>query len=184
LCLDLEAGSSAAGGLHTWTGHAEAAARLFARAYEGHPGIRAFAPNGTMAEWREYVGGLLTSPGCGRFMPGLSFVMPHERHGELAAAIMVTDLGPSTSHIAQMAVDPDARGLGLGERLVRTAAAAAAACAYTRMTLLVARSNRPAVGVYERLGFRDRASFVVATWRQPTLSTSLALATGGDKTRR
>jgi hypothetical protein len=38
--------------------------------------------------------------------------------------------------------------------------------------------------MYERLGFVDRAAFVVAVRRQPILSTRVALATGGESTRR
>jgi ribosomal protein S18 acetylase RimI-like enzyme len=183
LATTLDSGPAEPTGLQTWASHGDAVARLLARAYAGAPRVRAFALSGTMGEWREYVTSLLGGTGCGRFLPDLSFVVPGERSGTLAAAVIVTDLGPSTVHVAQIAVDPAVRGLGLGSRLMRAARTAAAACGYEQMTLLVAGSNRQAVAMYEGLGFRDRASFVVATRRQPILSTSRALATGGDRTR-
>jgi ribosomal protein S18 acetylase RimI-like enzyme len=52
------------------------------------------------------------------------------------------------------------------------------------MTLMVSSENREAAALYETLGFRDRADFVVAVNRQPRRSTSVALATGGANTRR
>jgi ribosomal protein S18 acetylase RimI-like enzyme len=149
--------------LRKWVGQTDAAARLLARAYANDGAVRAFAPAGTIAEWRDYIATLIDSPGCGRFSPVMSFVVPHERDSELAGAVLVHDLGPGTVHVSQIAVDPDVRGLGLGRRLMDAAEAAAATRGFDRMTLLVAQSNRPAAGLYERLGFRDRAAFVVAT---------------------
>jgi ribosomal protein S18 acetylase RimI-like enzyme len=103
---------------------------------------------------------------------------------DLACSVIVTDLGPSTAHIAQIAVDPAYRGQGWGRRLVRAAAHAAFTRGYAQMTLLVSASNRAATALYENEGFTDRATFLVASRRQPILSTSAALATGGESTRR
>ena len=67
--------------------------------------------------------------------------------------------------------------------MVTTAMAAAHRDGCRMMTLLVASGNTPAVRLYEGLGFEDRASFLVAMKDQPRVSTSLALATGGESTR-
>jgi ribosomal protein S18 acetylase RimI-like enzyme len=172
-------------GLRAWAaGDAEPVACLLARAYDGASTVRAFAPGGTMTEWREYVRMLVATTGCGRFAPHLSAVVPNEATGDLAGAVLVTDVGPGTAHVAQMAVAPAGRARGLGRRLLATATDAAAEAGYTRMTLLVGASNRPAASLYERAGFRDRSRFVVAVAGQPILSTSFALATGGESTRR
>jgi ribosomal protein S18 acetylase RimI-like enzyme len=170
--------------IQPWRGHTEAMAYLCARAYAGTTDVRAFAPNGTLAEWIDYIAGLEAGPGCGRFAPDASFVVPAAGGRDLDAAILVTTLGPGTVHVAQIAVDPGARGRGLGRRLVQAAGRAARARGCTRMTLLVSAANRPAAAMYERLGFVDRAAFVVAVRRQPILSTRVALATGGESTRR
>lgn len=172
-------------GVQHWAGHAEAMTRLCARAYAASEGIRAFAPNGTLVEWQEYVNSLIDGVGCGRFAPDLSFIVPGERPGTLAAAVLVSDLGPSTIHVSQLVVDPAVHGLGLGTRLMRAVEGAAIARDARDITLLVAASNVRALSIYERQGFEDRARFVVALRRrgQPILSTSLALDTGGDSTR-
>jgi ribosomal protein S18 acetylase RimI-like enzyme len=52
-----------------------------------------------------------------------------------------------------MWVDPAARGLGVGELLVRTVLEAAAEQGLHRVVLEVAHENGPAVALYQRLGF-------------------------------
>ena len=163
LAADLAPIPAATNATRPWSDDGDRLARLFARAYEGESTTRAFAPRGTADEWIEYVLSLLTTTGCGRFVPGLSFVAPSSNAKELDGAVVVTDLAPGISHVAQIAVDPAARGRGLGRHLLDNARSAAASAGYRRMTLLVAASNRAALTLYEGAGFRDRASFIVAS---------------------
>ena len=156
-----------------WRDHDAAMAALCARAYRGDATtIRGFAPGGTSAEWRHYVSTLVQGTGCGWFLPELSFVMPRESEASgaatppasaplLDACLMLTDLGTGVAHIAQLAVDPAARGQGRARLLVQTALTEAS-CLHTGMSLLVASSNTVAATLYESLGFRDHASFIVA----------------------
>ncbi len=147
-----------------WDRHDEAMARLCARAYADAPGVRAFAPGGTPDEWRGYIASLVQSAGCGWFLPEASCVVPVEPgrpDGDLHAAIMLTDLGPATAHVAQMVVDPACRRQGHGRRLLRQALASAAPH-YERVTLLVSSRNTPAMDLYVSSGFRQTASFIVA----------------------
>ncbi len=170
--------------IRPWRDDRSAFASLCARAYADAKEIRAFASSGSAEEWQDYVGSLLGGPGCGWFQPDLSHVIS-ARHGDaLIAAIFVTDLGLSTAHVAQIVVDPASRGRGVAQDLIRSAAHAAATRGYARMTLLVSAANRPAEAVYARVGFQERAGFIVATRSQPSLSTSDALAMGGESTRR
>ena len=67
LAADLAPIAAAANGTRPWSDDGDRLARLFARAYEGEATTRAFAPQGTADEWREYVLSLLTTTGCGRF---------------------------------------------------------------------------------------------------------------------
>ena len=140
-------------------------AALCDAAYRQQPGIRAFAPGGTSAEWQQYIETIVAGTGCGWFLPESSVVVVDpadgRRDGRLAGGIMLTDLGTGVAHIAQLAVHPAARGRGLARRLVATALAEASRF-YERASLLVASSNAPAVRLYESLGFVDHASFVVA----------------------
>jgi ribosomal protein S18 acetylase RimI-like enzyme len=125
---------------------------------------------------------LLTTTGCGRFVPGLSFVAPVSNGRELDGAVVVTDLAPGTSHVAQLAVDPKARGRGLGRRLLDSAMSAAASAGYARMTVLVAASNHAALALYERSGFQHRSSFIVAMARREALAVT-TVASQRDLTR-
>lgn len=159
------------GSFQRWRNHDAAMAALCERAYCHEPGVRAFAPGGTPAEWRQYIATLVQGTGCGWFLPELSVVAPSEatnagpRAVVLDAAVMVTDLGTGVAHIAQLAVDPLVRGRGLAGRLVDTALAEAARL-YERMSLLVSSSNVAALHLYESRGFRHHASFVVASRRR------------------
>ncbi len=110
-----------------WTTHAEAAAR-------------------TDDQWRQMV----TQPpersrtwlalSDGRAVGSVgSFRMPDQPEGECI--------------LVGMWVDPTARGLGVGELLVRAVLAAAAEQGLERVVLEVAHENEPAVALYRRLGF-------------------------------
>jgi len=168
-----------------WAGaDAAAIARLCDRAYTPSREVRAFAPNGTQDEWREYIANLLTTPDCGRFLPMASFVVAGRHRGEIDGVVLTTSLGPGTAHIAQLAVDPEVRGRGLGRLLVARALAAVEALEFVRTTLLVSAANQQTIAIYRREGFADRAAFVVAGGTQPRRSSSAALAMGGASTRR
>jgi ribosomal protein S18 acetylase RimI-like enzyme len=135
--------------------------RLFARAYEGMPQARCFAPDGRVEQWDAYLGQLVQTRACGRFEQALS-LLAETRAGELAGAALVTAVGDRTAHVAQMAVAPEHRGLGLGECLVLSACQRACNARYDRVTLLVARSNDRAGRLYARLGFESAATFLYA----------------------
>jgi ribosomal protein S18 acetylase RimI-like enzyme len=147
---------------------------LLERAYQKSSTLRPFAPNGHPHEWAEYVTSLIDRNACGRFLPEASGVIARATDGgessrtgeaELDGAVVVTTVGPKTAHVAQIAVDPSARGNGLGAQLICAAAAAAGAQGYERLTLLVAESNAGAGALYERLGFTQTATFLAAIRR-------------------
>jgi GNAT superfamily N-acetyltransferase len=137
-------------------------AELCARAYAESTDVRAFAPAGARDEWLEYITTLVTGTGCGTFLPDASCLVPGDVPGELDAAVLATDLGYGTTHIAQLVVDPGARGRGLGRQLVDAVIRASHDRGCARVTLLVADSNRPAGRLYDAAGFTDRAQHVVA----------------------
>lgn len=157
--------------------------RLLARAYPDTQAARPFAPHGTLEQWRDYLHGLVETTGCGLFQPDLSVVVDGASGG-LSAGVLASLIAREVAHVSQVAVDPGAQGRGLGAGVVRQAMACAAARGVRRMTLLVAKSNHAARSMYAKLGFADRAAFVVGSSDQPCRSTSVALATVGVSTRR
>lgn len=56
-------------------------------------------------------------------------------------------------HINSLAIDPDRRRQGLASRLLRAVQRDAVAAGATKATLEVRRSNKPAIELYERLGY-------------------------------
>jgi ribosomal protein S18 acetylase RimI-like enzyme len=145
-----------------WNGRRHAMALLCERAYRDAPGVRAFAPDGTLAQWRAYVDSLIDGNGCGEFLPHLSRVVAGGVAGRrLLAGAMLSDLGTGTVHLSQLAVDPSIRRKGLARATV-TDALAEASRTFVRASLLVSSSNGAAARLYESMGFRDHASFVVA----------------------
>ena len=137
------------------------AAELCARAYAGTADIRAFAPRASVDEWLDYVTTLVGGYGCGRLVPEASFVVDGNA-AAMDAAVLTTDLGLGTAHIAQVIVDPIAQGAGLGRRLLDSAIETTTRLGFQRLTLLVAATNTRACALYATSGFQERARFVVA----------------------
>lgn len=156
-------------------------AALLQRAYAADRSVRPFAPDGRIADWLDYVDALTLRPGCGVFSSDASVVV--RDGGDVVALALVTSIGATTAHLAQLAVSPSARGRGLGRRVVEAARARAArVLGASRMSLLVSTGNAAAWAVYQRAGFAQASEFIAA--RQPFLSISTAPATGGESARR
>ena len=138
-----------------------AAATLLRRSYGGSREGSCFAPDGLPHQWEHYVSGLLLSGGCGHYLPGASLDL-REAGGELVGITLVSRVSDETAHLSQVAVDPARRGAGLGKALVEESCRMARGAGFQRMTLLVAESNRAALDLYARLGFRGDQAFLHA----------------------
>ncbi len=95
---------------------------------------------------------------CGPFDPLRSRRV--EVNGEAVAACLLTWPLPGVAHISEVATAPSHRRQGLARQCV----AEALASAFERMgarsvTLSVTASNRPALALYESLGFRPRIRY-------------------------
>ncbi|HEY8535329.1 MAG TPA: GNAT family N-acetyltransferase [Vicinamibacterales bacterium] len=141
---------------------APAIVRLLARAYAGERAARTFAPAGRIEEWAHYVGQILTGPSLGAWRPSQSFGIDG-RDGSLKAAVLTTEIARQVAHVAQIAVDPEARRGGLARRLLHAAGAAAAAAGMRRVTLLVDEENAAARQLYAAFGFRPIGRWIHAT---------------------
>jgi ribosomal protein S18 acetylase RimI-like enzyme len=133
-----------------------AAARLLQQAYGGHG--RAFAADGRLDQWERYVANLIAFTGCGVFDARLSCVA-RDAAG-LAGLALVTTIRPGVSHLAQLAVHPDAAGRGLGGQLLDEVLARAAGAGHRRLTLLVDGSSTAAMTLYASRGFTPAAAFL------------------------
>lgn len=136
--------------------------RLLARAYAGVPAARCFAPHGRLDEWAQYVGQLTRGAALGHFLPEASTVAPGPPGQSLLGASIVTALAPATLHLAQIAVDPGARRLRVGSRMLDTMLAWGVAHGRSVATLLVSESNTAARALYDARGFVPTGYFLHA----------------------
>jgi ribosomal protein S18 acetylase RimI-like enzyme len=150
--------------------------RLFARAYACDDLSRCFAPHGRLDEWAEYLSQVIRGPALGEFEPACSWVSVSGPETHPHGGLLATWVAPATLHVAQVAVDPGARGHGLARSLMEAAIASAASHGATRVTLLVAASNAAAVGLYRKLQFIERATFLFGWRERPTRVLQARLA--------
>jgi ribosomal protein S18 acetylase RimI-like enzyme len=130
--------------------------RVLAASYTGVPAAECFAPDGTREQWARYTWQIIRTPGCGRFDPTLSRVLCAPGSATPAAVALATWIARDAVHVAQIAVAPDRRRQGVARELMASVFHASALAGATRMTLMVDVANRPAIGLYERLGFAER----------------------------
>ena len=166
--------------VRTWTdGDLIAGVRLLGRAYDGVAGSACFAPEGRLDEWVRYVRQLVEGGSCGVFLPEASFVAEDAVSGRPAGLVLSTRIADDTAHIAQIAVERVARGLGLGERLVAAARTAALQAGCERLTLMVDEDNAPARALYARVGFVATSRFLFAERGRLAPRTGSAVEGGG-----
>lgn len=157
-----DAAGGASTALRPWRdGDLADAAGVLQAAYPAPDPLRPFGGAGEPGEWFTYAHRLVSTTGCGVFVPALSAVYLGGRATEGVA--IVTRVASDTVHLAQVAVRPAARGHGIGAALTRGGLAAAARAGFARMTLLVSDANAPARHLYARLGFDERATFLSAS---------------------
>jgi len=89
------------------------------------------------------------------------------------------------AHVTNVAVHPEHRGRGIGERLLRALIGVARRRGVTQMTLEVRASNAPAQGLYRKLGFvtapgavrkgyyTDTGEDAIVMWKEPLDDTEL-----------
>lgn len=97
------------------------------------------------------------------------------RDGQDLRGVLVANRGPSSSHLAYVAVGRQARGRGIARALTDTWIAANIARACTTLTLDVVASNEPARRLYSEAGFAH-----VAT-RCTTITPLARLARSADE---
>jgi len=111
--------------------------------------------------WDETFEGLVAEIG-GRFLKAHDPTREHcwvaEREGEVLGAVFVVDAGDGVAKLRLLYVEPNARGGGLGRRLVDEALRFAARAGYRKMTLWTNDILVAARRIYEATGFRLVAS--------------------------
>jgi ribosomal protein S18 acetylase RimI-like enzyme len=161
---------------------APAAAKLLMRAYSARDEARPFAQRGMHGEWVEYLRQLMEADGCGQLLPE-ACVSVSSGPDRLAGLALVSRISPTTAHLVQLAVDPDAQRQGFGSDMLAAAASGAQRSGFSRMTMMVSGKNSRARALYQGAGFVAVASFIAGGSLHPLRLSSVASG-GVAATRR
>jgi DNA-binding MarR family transcriptional regulator/GNAT superfamily N-acetyltransferase len=93
-----------------------------------------------------------------------------EIDGENAGTVMVVNDGDSVARLRLLLVEPSARGLGIGERLIDEAIRFARGAGYRKMTLWTHSVLTAARHIYQKAGFKLTHIEPHQSWGQPVVS--------------
>jgi ribosomal protein S18 acetylase RimI-like enzyme len=97
------------------------------------------------------------------------------RSAEVVGTCAIVPLQDGTCELVKLAVSPAARGLGIGRRLVKACLDYAREKGLSRVVLLSNSQLRPAIHLYQALGFRHRPVPADAHYRTADIYMELVL---------
>lgn len=107
---------------------------------------------------------ILHQGGCGPLVTAAS-VLARDR-GQAIGFVIVTEIAPRQAHLVQVAVLPTYQRQGVGRLLVRHSLAQLAMLRFDTLSLIVSRTNQPALRLYQALGLQEVLAFPVFVWEQ------------------
>ncbi len=142
----------------------EDAARLIPAAYAAHIDADINDQYRSIAGARRFLTNLAQYPGCGTFFQPASLVAFHPGGGWVCGVSLASLVAEGVGHITQICVAPEVRGTGVGYELLRRSLGAFRSHGCRKVSLTVTASNRRAVELYERVGFRRERVFPALVW--------------------
>ena len=96
---------------------------------------------------------ILRQRGCGATLTEASAIVRERDSGRTAGFIVVTEIADGHAHVAQVAVEPDFQGRGIGGELLDHAFHHTHKLGLRKLSLMVSRDNARAVELYRKRGF-------------------------------
>jgi len=142
----------------------EAAGRLIAAAYRGHIDSEINDQYRSPGGARRFLSNIVQYPGCGSFCQPASMVAAEQSTNNLAGISLSSLVAFDIGHITQICVAPGWRGRKVGLDLLCRSLRELEQAGCRRVSLTVTASNKEAVSLYERLGFRVHREFDAYVW--------------------
>jgi ribosomal protein S18 acetylase RimI-like enzyme len=155
-------------GLRTepWTDRAfESAAQLIQLAYANHVDGEINDQYRSEAGGLKFLRNIVLLPGCGQFLPEASFLVRPVTGDRLVAMVLTSTVAQGVGHTTQLCVLPGYQGHGIGRQLMEGSIQALQRRHYEALSLTVTSINKPAVRLYEHLGFRTIKTFAAGVWQ-------------------
>ena len=141
----------------------EPAAQLIASAYLGHVDSHINDQYRSVAGARKFLFNIVQYPGCGTFHRPASFAA-FDPDGRLCGMCLTSLVAPEVGHITQICVGNWVRGAGVGYELLRQALLTLRDSGCRKVSLTVTNSNKEAIKLYQRTGFRTERQFTAYVW--------------------
>ena len=140
------------------------AAALIYHAYRGHTDSEINDQYQTVQGAQRFLHNIVHFPGCGVFDPRNSWVLRDGRTGAMEGVVLCSRVRGDAAHITQLCVREEMRGRGFGSALLRHCLGELSKQGLGTASLTVTESNRQAMGLYGRYGFRARQRFEAWVW--------------------
>lgn len=153
--------------LRTWRDDdLNAAARLIATAYGGHPDSLINDQYRSVHGSMRFLHNIVRYSGCGVFSPHASHVVVERKSRELAALVLGSRVSPQSGHITQLCVHPKYRRQGLARTLLLIAASHFVGQGVSEISLTVTEANTNAIELYRGEGYECVHKFDAAVWER------------------
>ena len=145
------------------------AAAMTAESYRNHNDYEILEDYHTPVNCENYLRGLITSPGCGAFLPDASF-MCLDAHGLPCGYAVCSRISDGRALIPQIATHPAWQGHGLGAMLINHCLRRLRTMNFHSISLVVTQENSRANEWYRRMGFQPCREFGAFIWNRPHFS--------------
>ncbi len=144
----------------------ESAAQLIMLAYADHVDGEINDQYRSEAGGMKFLRNIVLLPGCGQFQPDASFLVRPATGDRPVGMILTSAVSEGVGHTTQVCVMPGYQGHGIGRRMMEHSIEVLRRRGFKSLSLTVTSINKPAVQLYEHLGFRTIKTFAAGVWRE------------------